>query len=401
MYSIVLTVEDSAGNTALARGLFLWDPKSRVTVTNNPMYVTGASDVRDGVVWLTESANYFVVNWQGHFKNAFQHDNKLLNKVEPWPIVKGLDDLQGNRTVNEIPNQQGIVNFYFGYGHMSDVEPSDWLDMGLQTEYELQKELTDGEFIKVFVKAEDIMGNSYTDSLVVGIDSTSPEVKEENILRNNPSDDPTTHMPDVEDKESGIRKIEFIVSDAKLDTVVGNGTVQGQRVTSGGGRREKRDTASCQQDGTCVCTPHNGCYWRKQEFVINHCWLVEGSGSFKVDATIYNNAGLNTSKPFQLSNVDDLSGINVYPKPTSLTVKRSRETTVEISWSYDISCYEIVGAKVIFKSSSSDQAKELIIPMPKSSYIIDDLEDNSEYTIDILTLYAKGKASEATSLHFN
>ena len=90
MYSVVLTVEDSAGNTALARGLFLWDPKSRVTVTNNPMYVTGASDVRDGVVWLTESANYFVVNWQGHFKNAFQHDNKLLNKVEPWPKDKGM-----------------------------------------------------------------------------------------------------------------------------------------------------------------------------------------------------------------------------------------------------------------------------------------------------------------------
>ena len=82
-------------------------------------------------------------------------------------------------------------------------------------------------------------------------------------------------------------------------------------------------------------------------------------------------------------------------------MKKSKETTVEISWSYDISCYEIVGAKVIFKSLSSDEAKELIIPMPKSSYIIDDLKGDSEYTIDILTLYAKGKASEATSLHFN
>ena len=90
MYSVVLTVEDSAGNTALARGLFLWDPKSRVTVTNNPMYVTGASDVRDDVVWLTSHVDGFVVNWQGHFENAFQHENKLLNKVEPWPRSKGV-----------------------------------------------------------------------------------------------------------------------------------------------------------------------------------------------------------------------------------------------------------------------------------------------------------------------
>ena len=82
-------------------------------------------------------------------------------------------------------------------------------------------------------------------------------------------------------------------------------------------------------------------------------------------------------------------------------MKKSKETTVEISWSYDISCYEIVGAKVLFKSSSSDEAKELIIPVPDSSYTIEDLKDNSEYTIDILTLYAKGKQSEATSLHFN
>ena len=42
------------------------------------------------------------------------------------------------------------------------------------------------------------------------------------------------------DQESGIEMIEFIVSDTKLDTVVGNGTVQGQRVTNGGDRRKKR-----------------------------------------------------------------------------------------------------------------------------------------------------------------
>ena len=89
MYSVVLTVEDAAGNAALARGLFLWDAQSRVTITNTPMSVTGASAVRDNVVWLTSPVDSFVVNWTGHFENAFQHDNKLLNKVKRWPESKG------------------------------------------------------------------------------------------------------------------------------------------------------------------------------------------------------------------------------------------------------------------------------------------------------------------------
>jgi len=89
MYSVVLTVEDAAGNAALARGLFLWDAQSRVTTTNTPMSVPGASAVSDNVVWLTSPVDSFVVNWSGHFENAFQHDNKLLNKVKPWPEDKG------------------------------------------------------------------------------------------------------------------------------------------------------------------------------------------------------------------------------------------------------------------------------------------------------------------------
>ena len=89
MYSVVLTVKDAAGNVALARGLFLWDAQSGVTVTNQSMSVTAATDVRNTVVWLTSLVDIVVVNWQGHFENGFQHDNKLLNKVKPWPASKG------------------------------------------------------------------------------------------------------------------------------------------------------------------------------------------------------------------------------------------------------------------------------------------------------------------------
>ncbi|KAI0236120.1 hypothetical protein LSAT2_013308, partial [Lamellibrachia satsuma] len=303
MFSVVLTVKDAAGNAALARGLYLWDSQSDVTVTNQSMVVKGATDVCDKVVWLTSPVNSVVVNWQGHFENAFQHDNKLLNKVKLWPPSKGLDDRQGNRTVDAIPNRRGIVNFYVGHDHRIQVTASTplvWTDVALLETYELQKQISNGDFLKVFVKAEDVTGNSATDSLVVALDTSPPEFHMKEIGRNVDSGDPKLPYSsrvalDVEDKESGIKEIHYVVSDVTLGTQVGNGTIKGQM---DGERRTKRATDRC-QDGPCVCTPLNGCYRRSQEFYLDHCWLVRGIGhDFKVDATIYNNAGLATTKNF-------------------------------------------------------------------------------------------------------
>ena len=96
MYSVVLKVEDSSGNAAFARGLFLWDSRSNVTVTGRPMTVSGDTGNGDGFSWLTSSVDPTYplgVNWHGHFENAFQHDNKLLNKVKKWPVDKGAVEL--------------------------------------------------------------------------------------------------------------------------------------------------------------------------------------------------------------------------------------------------------------------------------------------------------------------
>ena len=92
MYAVVLRVDDSVGNSAYARGLFLWDSTSSVkTNRKKPMSVSGVTAVSDtdgDYVWLTSSVD-ITVKWQGHFENELHHNNGLLNKTKPWPVGKG------------------------------------------------------------------------------------------------------------------------------------------------------------------------------------------------------------------------------------------------------------------------------------------------------------------------
>jgi len=55
---------------------------------------------------------------------------------------------------------------------------------------QLRTTILDGEFIRVFVVAVDVMGNNATDSLVVGVDTTPPRFVKHNFEKNVDSGDP-------------------------------------------------------------------------------------------------------------------------------------------------------------------------------------------------------------------
>ena len=63
---------------------------------------------------------------------------QIQNILEIYDLLgfpTGLDDRQGNRTVEAIPNRRGIVNFYVGYDHGTQVTastPPVWTDVGLE-----------------------------------------------------------------------------------------------------------------------------------------------------------------------------------------------------------------------------------------------------------------------------
>ena len=73
---------------------------------------------------------------------------------------------------------------------------------------------------------------------------------------------------------------------------------------------------------------------------------------------------------------------------------------VEIWWEYVISCYVTEGVKISYKTAS-DVEKEVTLLGAQSSYVVEDLDPNKDYSIDIVTVYEGGKTSQIRSFHFN
>ncbi|KAK2156244.1 hypothetical protein NP493_1987g00009, partial [Ridgeia piscesae] len=318
MYSVVLKVEDSAGNAAFARSLLLWDPLSNVTITDRPMSVAGDTGLGDGFSWLNsavDTTHPLRVTWHGHFENTFQKDNKLLN--------------------------------------------------------ELRTTILDGEFIRVFVVAVDVMGNNATDSLVVGVDTTPPRFVKHNFEKNVDSGDPQLPFSSridmrAYDRESGIRGIEYVVTD----------------VVTGA-----RDIKACQDEKTCDCTPLKECFYVTQVFHLDNCWFIRGEGHvYRVDATIYNQAGLSTPAQLNLGVLEGFSGINLYQSVKNLTVVKKYGDKVEIWWQYDVSCYVTKGVKITY-TTASNVRKEVTLPAAQSSYVLDDLDPNKDYSVVVVAVY--------------
>ena len=97
MYSVVLEVTDSVGNTAVARRLLLWDSQSAVSTNpKRPMSVldlTSVTEEGETYVWVTSAIDKdhpVTVTWPGHFENTFHNNNKLLNEVKLGKANEGI-----------------------------------------------------------------------------------------------------------------------------------------------------------------------------------------------------------------------------------------------------------------------------------------------------------------------
>ena len=63
-----------------------------------------------------------------------------------------------------------------------------------------------------------------------------------------------------------------------------------------------QDIKACQDEKTCDCTPLKECFYVTQVFHLDNCWFVNGEGHvYRVDATIYNQAGLSTRAQLKVS----------------------------------------------------------------------------------------------------
>ncbi|CAH1257267.1 SCUBE1 [Branchiostoma lanceolatum] len=200
VYSVTLIVEDSTGpgvgNVITARRFLLFDDSSTVETDTSgsfPLLVTSAAN-DTGWLWQTNlhddnnNDTKFQLTWSGHFFNELHRDNNFLGAIVAHPnnISAEYEETSGQppitRSREAIRHVQGIVLFQttWGVDHQggrSLTHPSgDWdnvTDVMVEgQDFEILRE--DGDTVRFWVRAIDVMGDVAEDDVTIHIDSSPP-----------------------------------------------------------------------------------------------------------------------------------------------------------------------------------------------------------------------------------
>ncbi|KAK7471675.1 hypothetical protein BaRGS_00035688, partial [Batillaria attramentaria] len=331
MYSIILEVADRANNTK---------------------YVRRLSNPDSGYAYQNKRKDPVVVTWDQHFKNVFQVENNLLGRVRAYgpelennvkqiPQDTELEDHEGDRTIDAIPNIDGIANFQVAYvkdhsGGSDQPEPpssSQWTDLYLNTTYIVpvpDKELVAADTVTIWVKATDATGIEKVARTKVSFDFTPPELNQEDLasgFRMNTAvegmDFSSTFNLQVFDWESGIDFIQWTFTRRNGDVV----------------------------------------YKTKEP-----------------------------GKTVQKDNLHMLNGSGQYYPPQNIQVKSRTKDSVTITWDYPPSCFERTGFWVIVNGQRH------AVHMDAREYVISGLEPGQSYTIYMVTGFIGGEQSDQQAI---
>ncbi|KAK2162034.1 hypothetical protein NP493_1547g00041 [Ridgeia piscesae] len=137
----------------------------------------------------------------GRFANVFHDTHKFLSKraANSPPIDPGYEELTGQPpdTISReaIPNVNGIVKYEVSHsvdhdGGCSLNSPDSWsnVDDFQSEQILLDIPRADGDSVRVWVRATDVMGNTKTDSVLVHVDSSPPVIQDVRVSGTNSSD---------------------------------------------------------------------------------------------------------------------------------------------------------------------------------------------------------------------
>lgn len=217
MYSFLLEVIDRANNSRYIRRLALYDPTSSVSINTSPttklFVVSGASETM--YKWQSNLQNEHLegmpvkVSWKGNFLNSLHEDQNLLIKVKPYPkqdfnvttgsvrtykeVEPKFEDHTGDRTLEAISNIHGIVKFeiahkkdHKGGQDIQNAPTTGWIEVPdpLSETVTINATRQDGDTMRIWVRAYDVMGNTKIDATEVTFDSTPPFLQKASITRN-------------------------------------------------------------------------------------------------------------------------------------------------------------------------------------------------------------------------
>ncbi|XP_078658232.1 uncharacterized protein LOC144903715, partial [Branchiostoma floridae x Branchiostoma belcheri] len=326
-YCFLLTVDDVATNYQRARRFLIYDDVNNVTVdTHQPLWTDSAA-VNTSRLWQTNlqdtsgTGTKVSLKWPGRYRNLFHHQHKLLAAIEPYdpPIAAGYEIITGQppqeRSRQAIPNAYGItkVETVFAVDHNGGrsitTPPSTWTTVPDVTAEGVDLDIprVDGDSVRLWVKAFDVVGNSVQEEVLLHVDSSPPVVQNFWLNRHGVPALAVHHSSDLftmrfefeaYDDHSGLHNIHWSLQDfLDSSTVHGEGQVAV--------RRPSTLHPECPPPD-CACIPKDSeCYFRNYEIVPDLSKMDIPVGSHDHDyvfvITVTNNAMLVTTVTFQVT----------------------------------------------------------------------------------------------------
>ncbi|KAL3832082.1 hypothetical protein ACJMK2_023760 [Sinanodonta woodiana] len=349
MYSVLLQATDKANNSKIARRLVLYDSLSNISLNEDTLFVSSAVN-ETGYMWQTSkngTKTEYTVQWTNHFFNKFISDGKLLNKVSAYPIqfqeiqndgilksekfvFPGFDDNEGQRTIQEKPNKNGIVRFEVNavYSDNTNEPTIGWIEVnGLSENYTFSEVLRDGKTARVWVRAHDILGNVKVDSTSVQFDSTPPNYSQQPTFFKNQNGtyNHTSRLKfDAWDSDSGVHKIGFRLIRADTSRIQYSGYAAGSLTN-----------ISCNSKD-CYCV-FEKCFTHAQILDLDTCWFMMAKEDIDkvnvtVEVTVYNQALLETKFNVTVDKIHEMGGLETYSGPTNIRVTKSNTNSIRLEW---------------------------------------------------------------------
>ena len=232
LYCVNLAVKDIADNVQYARRFFLFDNVSRISVNaENSFTVTTASSALN-FRWQTHHNN-ICIEWKDHFYNKWYLANSFLDKIKSNSEINGTyEQIDGILPVTGTKNIYGIIAFYFSSSLNNGQTTSEKLVPYFPKQSYCESfPLRDGQTHTLYIKAVDIMNNSYIENRTVHIDRTVPHINNIGLMKNGTkrlfvhNDIDLSKMKlsfDALDPHSGLRNIEWIFGTLDSGLVLGS-----------------------------------------------------------------------------------------------------------------------------------------------------------------------------------
>ncbi|XP_052796107.1 uncharacterized protein LOC128228685 isoform X2 [Mya arenaria] len=429
MYSVLLKVSDMANNSRIARRFVLYDDTSVISLSNETdkkLYISSAVE-ETGYAWQTSSNsedNSVTVNvrWDGHFANKLHEDGKFLAEIEKYPIqfkdieddgilmslkfvADTLDDDEGERTREAITNYHGIIKFEVAYvqSPSEEVPTTGWTVIPLQESISTQRILEDGDRLRVWVRATDVMGNTNTDSTFMRIDGSPPFISSGNGSEHqvvlNIEGEEFKHASRASflasDLQSGVHKIEIkltVKSPGKEDMVTYRNFTEARR-------------GNDITDPRCIGFDKIGmCLLPSQIVEIDNCWLTVSkedleTASGELELTAYNQAMLTATTKFDMGPLTKLQGLEKYSGPTNMRIENKSPTGFRLAWDLpeSESCYGAADIVIILthKGPTGEiQIKSFETPSTATYFDFLGLNPEVEYNLG-LQIKAEGGTAQA------